>query len=80
MVTTYQLGVNDFWDIWEALVLDHFLIVFSALQKKYYSRSESFYFLVIILQLEEIQSHAFDVGNIKIVSSYLTLEKVPKLV
>ena len=48
MVTTYHLKANDLWDIWEPLVLEHFLDFLPALRKA--SRSQNFYFLVFVLK------------------------------
>ena len=52
VVTTYDLGTDDFWNVWEPLVLEHSLDVFLAFRKV--SRvSEKLCFLVIFLQLGE---------------------------
>ena len=78
VVTTYHLRIDNFWDVWEALVLEHSFIIFLVFQK--ICKSKHFCFFVIVLKFGEPQSHAFNVGNIKIVSSYLTLGGVPELV
>ena len=36
MVTTYHVGADEFWDIWEALVLEHSLDDFSVLRNAYF--------------------------------------------
>ena len=33
VVTTYHLGMNNFWDVWEFLILEHSLDVFLVLWK-----------------------------------------------
>lgn len=77
VVTIYDLIVNDILDVWEALVVEHFLDVFLVLQKAY--SFECFNVFVIILQLKELQSHNSDVC-IRILKSYFVLEKVLELV
>ena len=77
MVITYHFGIDNFWDIWETLVLEHSFDVFPALQKA--CSSECFYFFVVILQLKELYSHTFNIG-IRTVKNYFALEEVPKLV
>ena len=32
VVTTYHFGTNNFWDVWEASVLKHSLVILLALQ------------------------------------------------
>ena len=77
MVTTYDLVANDLWDIWKPLVLEHPLNFFPAFQKAY-KASEKFCFLVVFLQLGELQLHTSNIG-IKTFKSHFVLEKVPKL-
>ena len=48
METTYHLGADDLWDIWEPSVLEHSLDFFPALWKA--SSSQNFYFLVFVLK------------------------------
>ena len=78
MVTTYHLGADDLWDIWEPSVLEHSLDVLPALRKA--CSSECFYFLVFVLKFGQSQPHASNVGNVRTVSSYLASEGVPELV
>ena len=51
MVTTYNLGMDDLWDIWEPLVLEHAFDVFPAFRKV--SSSQHYCLVVIVLQLRE---------------------------
>ena len=78
VVTTYHLGVDDLWDIWELLVLEHSLNVLPLLRKTYNSKFLCFF--VFVLQFGQLQSHASDIGNVSTVSSYPALERIPKLV
>ena len=48
VVTTYDLGTDDFWDVWEPLVLEHSLDVLPALRKA--SSSQNFCFLIFVLK------------------------------
>ena len=50
---TYDLGTDDLWDVWEPLVLEHSLNIFSAL-RKVRRASEKLCFLVAFLQLGEL--------------------------
>ena len=52
MVTTYDLGTDDLWDVWEPLVLEHSLDVLPALRKACRG-SEKLRLLVVFLQLGE---------------------------
>ena len=52
MVTTYDLGTDDLWDVWEPLVSEHSLDVLPAL-RKVRRVSKKLCFLVIFLQLGE---------------------------
>ena len=76
VVTIYHLGADDFWDIWEALVLEHSLNVFLVLQKA--PKSQRFCLFVVVLQLGESQVYTSDAG-VKTVLSYVALEGVPKM-
>ena len=78
VVTTYHLGADNLWDIWEPLVLKHSFDVLPVLRKAY--SSECFCFLVFILKFGKSQFHIPNVGNVRTVLSYLTLKKVPELV
>ena len=51
VVTTYHLGADDLWDIWESSVLELSLDIFPALRKA--SSSQSFCVFVVGLQLGE---------------------------
>ena len=51
IVTTYHLGADDLWDIWEPSVLEHSLDFLPALRKA--SSSQNFCFFVVVLQLGE---------------------------
>ena len=48
VVTAYNLGADDLWDIGEFLVLQHFFDIFLALQKAC-SSSKKLCFLVVFL-------------------------------
>ena len=76
MVMTYNLIVNDIWDVWEASVLGHSFDVFSVFQRV--CNFKCLGFLVIILQLGESKFHTFNVG-VKTLNNYFVLERVPKL-
>ena len=52
VVTTYQLGADDLWDIWESSVLEYSLDFLPALRKT--SSSQNFCLFVIVLQLGEL--------------------------
>ena len=78
MVTTYDLRADDFWDVYEALILKHSLNIFIVLWKT--CRSRCFCFVVIVLKFEQRQSHASNIDNIKTVLRYLALEEVSELV
>ena len=52
-MTIYHLGTDDFWDVWEALVLKHSFNVFPVLRKACRA-SEKLCFLVVVLQLKEL--------------------------
>ena len=52
VVTTYYLGADNLWDIWEPLVLEHFLDFLSVFRKAYRA-SETLCFLVFFLQLRD---------------------------
>ena len=52
VMTIYHLKTDDCWDVWESLILEHSLNVFSALRKTC-KASEKLCFLVIFLQLGE---------------------------
>ena len=78
VVTTYHLGVDNLWNIWESSILEHFLNIFPVLWKAY--NSECFCFLIFVLKFRQSQSHFFNVGNVKTVSNYLALERVSKSV
>ena len=78
VVTTYYLGADDLWDIWEPSVLEYSLNVLPLLRKT--CSSEFLCFLVFVLQFGQLQSHASDVSNVRTVSSYLALEEVLELV
>ena len=80
MVTTYQLGVDKFWDIWKTFVLEQFFIIFSALWKYYCIQSNRFCSFIVIFVFKKPQFYAFNISNVKIVTSYLILEKVQKYV
>ena len=60
------------------MVLEYSLDDFSIFQKA--CNSESSCFLVVVLKFGQSQSHVFNVGNVRTVSSYLTLEKILELV
>ena len=77
MVTTYHLRADNLWNIWELLVLEHFLNVFPVLQKACRA-FERFRFLVIFLQLGDLQSYTSDI-SVKTFKSYFVLDKVPEL-
>ena len=75
VVTISHLRADDFWDIWESLVLEYFLDIFPLLQK-FCRVFEKLCFHVVFLQLEELWAHASDIGNVKTFSSYIALEEV----
>ena len=77
-MTIYHLGADNLWDIWEPSVLEHSLDVLPLLRKT--CSSKFLCFLVFVLQFGQSQSHASDVSNVRTVSSYLALERIPGLV
>ena len=77
VVTIYDLGTDDLWDLWEPLVLEHSLDVLPAL-RKFCRASEKLCFLIVFLQLGESLPHASD-ACIRTVLRYVTLEGVPEL-
>ena len=78
VITTYHLGIDDFRDVWEALVLEHSLNILSVFRKA--CSSECFRFLVFVLKFGQLQSYASDFGNIRTVLSNLASKKVLELV
>ena len=78
VVTTYHLRADGLRDIWEFSVLEHSFNVLSALWK-IRSASEKLCFLVVFLQLRELQPHVSDVGNVRTVLSYVSLDIVSQL-
>ena len=78
MVTTYHLGVDDFWDIWETTVLEYSLNFLPVLWKAY--SSKCFCFLVLILKFRQPQSHASNVCNVRIALNNLALKGALELV
>ena len=48
VVTTYHLGADNLWDIWELSLLEHSFDFFPALRKIF--SSQNFYFFVFILK------------------------------
>ena len=78
MMTTYHLGTDDLWNVYEFLVLEHSLDILPVLWKA--RSSECFCFLVFVLKFEQSQSHASNVGNKETVSSDLSSEGVLELV
>ena len=77
-MTTYHLGADDLWDICEPLVLENSHNVLSVLRKV--CSSEYFCFFVFVLKFRQLQSHASDIGNLRPVSSNLSLDGVLKSV
>ena len=75
---TYHFVIDDFWDVWAASWLKYSFDVFSVFQKT--CRSKRFYFLVIILKFEKLQSHISNFGNVRTVLNYLILDGIPELV
>ena len=55
VVTTYDLGTDDLWDVWEPLVLEHSLDVLPTFRKA--SSSQRYCLFVIVLQLGKSQTH-----------------------
>ena len=52
VMTTYHLGTDDLWDVWESLELKHSLNVFPAIRKAR-KVSKKLYFFIVFLQLGE---------------------------
>ena len=67
MVTTYDLGTDNLWDVWEPLVLEHSFEVFPAFRKA--SSSQSYCFFVVGLQLGESQTHGTDADLVRALST-----------
>ena len=53
VIITWHIKADEFWDVWDALLLKHSLNVFLAL-RKFYTWHKRFCFLIIILQFEEL--------------------------
>ena len=74
MVITYHLETNDFWDVWEALVLKHYFDILLVFRKA--CSSKYFFFLVFVLNFGQLQSYASNTSNVKTISSYLALKRI----
>ena len=79
-MTPYQLKTDDFWDLWEPLILENFFVIFITFWKICYIRFERFCSFVIVLQFEESQFYVFNIGNGKTIISYLALKRVLELI
>lgn len=78
MVITYQLKIDNFWDVLKVLILKNSFIVFPVLWKTCYY-PQHFSFIIIILQLGKLQFYNFDI-SLRAAISYFALEKVLKFV
>ena len=79
IVTTYYLGTDKLWDVWEASVLKYSLIIFSALQKACCIWFERLHLFIVILQLRHSLSHISNINNVRTVWSHLALKRIRKL-
>ena len=70
--------MDDFWDVWEALVLEYSLNIFPVFQNT--SSSKYFCFLIVVSKFRELQFHSSNICIVGIVLSYLTLDKVSEFV
>ena len=77
VVTTYDLGTDGFWDIWESLVLEHSLDVLPAFRKA--SSSQRYCLFVILLQLGESQTHGTNADSVRALRTQFGSERVPEL-
>ena len=78
VVTTYHLGMDDFWDVWEALVLEHFLDFFLVLWKTSYFKC--FCFFIFVLKFRQPQFYVSNISNLRTVLNDFALEGVPESV
>ena len=77
VVTTYDLKTDDFWDVWEPLVLEHSLDVLLAFRKP--SSSQRYCLFVIVLQLGESQTHGTNADSVRALCTQVGSERVPEL-
>ena len=76
-MTTYDLGTDDLWDVWEPLVLEHSLDVLPTFQKAF--SSQCYCLFVIVLHLGESQTHGTDADLVRALRTQFGLERVPEL-
>ena len=77
MVTTYDLETDDLWDVWEPLVLEYSLNIFPAFRKA--SSSQRYCLFVVVLQLEESQTHGTNADSVKALRTQFGSERIPEL-
>ena len=77
VVTIYDLGTDDLWDVWQSLVLEHSLNVLPAFRKA--SSSQRYCLFVIVLQLGESQINGTDANLVRALCTQFSSKLVPKL-
>ena len=63
MVTTYHLGADDFWEIWETLVLEHSFNISSSIFYLIYPKFQGK--IVLFLQFLQVKSHSINVSGVE---------------
>ena len=77
VVTTYHLGTDDFWDVWETLILKHSLNIFSSVPHPLCLRFPGK--IVLFLQFLQVESHSTNASSIGAFVSQFESEIVSEL-
>ena len=77
VVTTYDLETDDLWEVWEPLVLEHFLDVFPAFRKAF--SSQRYCFFVVVLQLGKSQTHGPNADSVRAFCTQFGSERFSEL-